>query len=194
MNSQIFRNRWGSNLLPALYVSFVIIASLIISVSVVKAQNSDFGVNANPSAFCVSPGLSAQSVVSVSSIGGFSGTVKLADSVIPTDSNVTLSSIPQNETLGSGQTVSFNLSMFTSPSTPLNTYTVSVYGFSDTTFHAANIQLTVSSSCSVGGIVVPTTLGSIGSNLSLGIALAGLIGIAATSMVYVNRVRARAKP
>jgi hypothetical protein len=182
--------------LPTACASLVILSSLLVSVSLVSAQNSDFAVNANPLNLCVNPGINAQSDISISSIGGFSGTVNLGDSISPLYSNgPTLSSIPSTVTLASGQTVPFTLGISTTASTPLYTYTITMSGFSGGILHQAIIELTVSTGCSVGGVIVPTAHATMGSDLMIGIAIAGLIGaVAATLVVYVSRSKSRAKP
>jgi len=174
--------------------SFFVLASLMVSVSVVSAANSDFTIDATPTTLCVNPGINGQSVISLSSVGGFSGTVNLGGSVSPLYANSpTLSGIPPSVTLASGQTVSFDLTMSTTTSTPLFTYRVTVSGLAGS-LHQVNIELTVSSACSVGGVIVPTTLGSIGSDLTLTITIAGLIGLTSVAfIVYVSRARTRAK-
>ncbi len=173
--------------------SFFILVSLLAPLVIASAEGSDFAVNANPLTLCVNPGIDAQSVISISSMGGFSGTVNLGDSVNPPYNNgPTLSNIPSSVTLAKGQTVSFALTIFTTTSTPLYTYTVTVSGLSGIILHQTNVELVVSSGCSVGAVIVPTTLGSIGSNIGLGITIAGLIGVASAALiVYESRVRTR---
>jgi len=175
--------------LPTACASLVILSSLLVSVSLVSAQNSDFAVSANPVTLCVNPGIDAQSVVSISSIGSFSGTVNLSDNVSPSYSNApALSSIPSSVTLSAGQTVPITLGVSTTTSTPLYTYTITVSGLSGATLHQATIELTVSSGCSVGGVIVPTSHGTMGSSLVIGVALAGLVGVVAAGLVvYVSR-------
>jgi hypothetical protein len=181
--------------IPTACASLVILSSLLVSVSLVSAQNSDFAINANPQFLCVNPGIDAQSYISVSSIGGFSGTVNLGDSVSPSYSNApTLSSIPPSETLASGQSGSFILGISTTASTALYTYTITVSGLSGATLHQTTIELTVSTGCSVGGSIVPTTHGSTGSGLMIGVVIAGLVGVVGASLVvYVNRSKSRTK-
>lgn len=182
--------------IPAACATLVILSSLLVSVSLVSAQNSDFAINVNPQFLCVNPGIDGQSYVSVSSIGGFSGTVTLGDSVSPSSSNSpTLSSIPSSETVASGQSASFVLGISTTASTPLYTYTITVSGLSGGTLHQTTVELTVSNGCSVGGSIVPMAHGSTGSELLIGVAIAGLAGtVGAALVVYVNRSRNRTKP
>jgi hypothetical protein len=189
MNSTISRiNRLRRNL-PTAVASLVILSSLLLSVSLANAQSSDFAVNANPVYLCVNPGINAQSLVTVSSIGGFAGTVNLSDSVSPSSNNApTLSSIPSSVTVSSAQPADFTLGMSTTTSTPVYTYTITVSGISGESYHTATIYLTVSADCSVGGVIVSTTHGTMGYSLVMGIAIAGIIGLVAASLVvYVSR-------
>jgi hypothetical protein len=189
MNSTVSGINRFKKALPTACASLVILSSLLVSVSLANAQSSDFAVSANPISLCVNPGIDAQSVVSVSSIGGFSGTVNLGDSVSPSTSDApTLSAIPSSVTLSSGQTVPITLGISTTTSTPLYTYTITISGLYGSTLHQATIELVVSSSCSVGGVIVPTAQGTMGSNLVIGIAIAGLVGIVAAGLVvFVSR-------
>jgi hypothetical protein len=182
--------------ITAACASLVILSSLLVSVSLVSAQNSDFAINATPQFLCVNPGIDAQSYVTVSSIDGFSGTVNLGDGVSPSSSNApALSNIPASETLSSGQSASFTLGISTTASTPLYTYTITVSGLSGATLHQATIELTVSTGCSVGGSIVSTAHGSTGSELMIGVVIAGLVGVVGASLVaYVNRRKSRTNP
>jgi uncharacterized membrane protein len=182
--------------LPATCASLVILSSLLLSVSLVSAQNSGFAINANSGNLCVNPGINAQTDISISSIGSFSGTVNLSGSVSPSYSNApTISGVPASVTVASGQSAGFTLGIYTTASTPLYTYTITVSGFSGSAYNSANIELTVSSGCSVGGVIVPMAHGTTGSDLMIGIAIAALIGaVAASLVVYVSRNKSRAKP
>jgi hypothetical protein len=184
-------------LLSTAIASLAILASLFVSVSFANAQNSDFSINANPVTLCVNPGIDATSVITLSSLGGYTGTVNLSDSVsAPYGNGPTLSSIQPSETLASGQSISFNLTMYTTTSTPLYTYTVTISGIDQGgNFHEANIYLTVTAGCSVGGVIVPMAHGTTGSDLMIGIVIAGLVGVVgATLVVYVSRIKSRTKP
>jgi hypothetical protein len=171
-------------------VSIVILASLVIATTAAHGQSPDFSISSSPPNLCVNPGVNAVAVISVQSLNHFVGTVKLAASVDPPFSNApALSPIPSSEKLDGGQSVSFNLAVSTTPSTPLYTYTMRVSGISGITFHQAVVMLTVAAGCSVGGIVLPTAgLASTGSYLGFGLAIAGLVGLAgATLAIRVSR-------
>jgi hypothetical protein len=194
MNPTISRiNRLKRNL-PTAVASLLVLSSLLLTVSLANAQGSDYSINANPLTLCTNPGINAQSNVSVSSIGGFSGTVYLSASVSPSYANApTLSGVPSNVTISSTAPASFTILFATTTLTPLYTYTIMVSGFSSGIPHQATIELAVDSACSVGGSIVSTSHPGIGSNLVIGIAIAGLIGMVAGSLVYANRRKNPAK-
>jgi hypothetical protein len=182
--------RWNGKNLVIFPISIMILASLLLSTSVVHGQNPDFTINTTPSVLCVNPGINAVSTISLSSVGSYAGTVNLGASVNPTMSNgPTLSSIPSSETLAAGQIINFNLTISTTASTPLYTYSVALTGFDGSIFHQTAIYLTVAAGCSVGGVVVPTAgLAPMISYLAYGVAIAGVVGIVgATLAVHVSR-------
>lgn len=174
-------------------ISLMILASLMLATSAVHAQGPDFALSASPPVLCVNPGINAVSSISVQSVSGFVGTVNLAASV---DSPITISPIPSSETLAAGQTISFNITIYTTTSTPLYTYYVRVSGISGATFHEAVVQLTVAAGCSVGGVVVPTAgLTPVTSYLAYGVAIAGIVGIVgATLAIYVSHRKLSPNP
>jgi hypothetical protein len=170
----------------------MILTSLWLATTVVRAQSPNFELTATPSNLCVNPGVNAVALISVASVNGFAGTINLTSSIDPNVSNgPTLSPIPSSETLAAGQTVSFNLAISTNTSTPLFTYSISVSGMSGTTFHQTFVRLTVEPGCSVGGVVLPTAgLAPTGSYLVFGLLIAGLVGVVgATLAIYVTRRR-----
>ena len=187
MNYEISKVNRFRKALPRILAPMLIFSSLIMTVSLVAGASPDFSVSANPLSLCVNPGIDAQSQVSVTSLNGFSGTVDLSANVSPSGGNtVTLSSIPSSETLSSGQTVSFPLGISTTTSTPLYTYTITVTGFSSTgsILHQTNIELTVATGCSVGGVIVPTShSASSGATFVTAIAVAGLLALVATGFL-----------
>jgi hypothetical protein len=171
-------------------ICLVTLASLLMATTVVHAQSPDFAITSTPSSLCVNPGVNGVAAITVQSVDGFTGTVNLASNIDPTVSNgPTLSPIPSSESLVAGQSVSFNLAISTSASTPLYTYTIQVSGLYGANFHQATVQLTVSAGCSVGGVVLPAAgLAPAGSFLVFGLIVAGLVGIVgATVAVRVSR-------
>ncbi len=178
-------------------VSLVILASLVIATTAAHAQSPDFSLSSSPSNLCVNPGVNAVAVVTLGSVDGFSGTVNLAANVDPSVTNgPTLSPIPSSETVGAGQSVSFNLDLSTTTSTPLYTYSVQVSGLSGGTFHRIVVQLTVAAGCSVGGVVLPTA-GLVQTNAFMvsGLIVVGLVGIAGASLgLYASRRKLTSNP
>ena len=161
-----------------LSTSLVAIAFLLMATTVAHAQSPDFGLASTPSNLCVNPGVNGVAQINVSSLGGFAGTVQLSSNVDPTVTNgPTLSPIPSSETLAAGQSVSFNLAISTTTSTPLYAYTITVSGLNGALYHTATLTLTVAAGCSVGGLVVSSGLASPGSFLALGLVVSGLVGL-----------------
>jgi hypothetical protein len=178
-------------------VSLVILASLVIATTVAHGQSPDFSLSSSPSNLCVNPGVNAVAAVTLGSVDGFSGTVNLAANVDPSVANgPTLSPIPSSETLGAGQSVSFNLDLSTTTSTPLYTYSIQVSALSGGTFHRIVVQLTVAAGCSVGGVVLPTA-GLVQTNAFMvsGLIVVGLVGIAGASLaVHTSRRKPTSNP
>jgi len=181
--------------LLAIPISILILAALMAATLAVHAQSTDFALNSTPSVLCVNPGVNAVSEISVQSLGGFSGTVNLGDSIGPNGANApTLSPIPSSVTLASGQTESFSLTISTTTSTPNALYTITVSGLSGATIHQATVQLTVAAGCSVGGTVLPTAgLSLVPSFFAYGVAIAGLVGIVGVGLA-VYAVRRKTNP
>ena len=180
-----------------LAISLVILASLVMATTAAHGQSPDFSLSSSPSNLCVNPGVNAVAVVTLGSVDGFSGTVNLAANVDPSVTNgPTLSPIPSSETVGAGQSVSFNLDLSTTTSTPLYTYSVQVSGLSGGTFHRIVVQLTVAAGCSVGGVVLPTA-GLVQTNAFMvsGLIVVGLVGIAGASLgLYASRRKLTSNP
>jgi hypothetical protein len=186
-------SRWNQKNLLTVPISLMILASLWLATTAVHAQSPDFALTGTPTNLCVNPGVNAVTQIGVQSLNGFAGTINLGSTVDPTVSNgPTLSPIPSSETLTAGQSVTFNLAISTTTSTPLYTYSIRLAGLSGATFHEIVVQLTVAAGCSVGGVVLPTAgLAPTGSYLVFGLAIAGLVGLAGATLAI--RVR-RQKP
>jgi LPXTG-motif cell wall-anchored protein len=187
----------NQKLVNTLGLSIVILTSLVLSTSLAAAQNPDFSISANPTTLCVNPGIDGTSVITISSLGGFSGTVNLGANISPNYSNgPTLSSIPSSVDLTGGQAIPLSLGVSTTQSTPIYAYTITVAGLSGGLYHSASVSLVVSTDCSVGGVTLPTSgPASTGTSFALGIAIAGLAGIAVAGLVfYVRRSRSNSAP
>jgi len=190
MPNSFTSNRPSQRNMLTVSTSLVALAFLMMATTIVHAQSPDFALTSTPSSLCVNPGVNAVAAITVQSVDGFAGTVNLASNVDPTVNNApALSPIPSSETLVAGQSVSFNLAISTSTSTPLYTYTIHVSGLSGAVFHQATVQLTVAAGCSVGGVVLPTAgLAPTSSYLVFGLVIAGLVGIVgATVAIHVSR-------
>jgi len=183
-------SQWNQKRFFTIPVSTIILSSIILTTAIVHAQSPDFALNATPSNLCVNPGVDGVAVISVQSVDGFAGTVNLASNVDPSVNNgPTLSPIPSSETLAAGQSVSFNLGISTTTSTPLYPYSIRVSGLSGATFHQTTVLLTVAAGCGVGGVVLPTVgLAPVTSYIVYGLVIAGLVGIVgATLAIHVSR-------
>ncbi len=97
---------------------------------------SDFALSASPTSVSANAGTTALSTLTVSAIGGFTGTVALTSSVSPA-SGLTCSLSPSSVTGGSGTSA---LSCFGSS----GTYTVTVTGTSGSLSHSTAVAVTIS--------------------------------------------------
>lgn len=99
---------------------------------------TDFSISVTPATQSVTLKGSASYTVSVSAIGGFTGTVSLSVGGAPASTTSTFS--PTSISGGSG---SSNLKIATSSKTPTGTFTLAVTGASGTLTHSVNVTLTV---------------------------------------------------
>jgi hypothetical protein len=149
-------NRNNPKIFPSLAIPAVILLVALTLCPQAHGQTSDFSLTATPANLCANPGVDARALITLESVGGFTGTINLNDTINPTvNDGPTLSSIPSSEPLAAGQAVSFYLTISTTISTPLGAYHVTVSGLSGNSFHQATIRLTVSAGCSVGGSLLP---------------------------------------
>jgi uncharacterized membrane protein len=112
-----------------------------IGVSLCSGQpgsSPDFSLGTWPLLPSVSAGSSTSTTVYVTSIGGFSGTVSLTASGLPSSANANFS--PGATVVGEG---SPTITISTSTSTPLGTYTVTITGTSGSLQHSTPVTLTV---------------------------------------------------
>ncbi len=104
----------------------------------------DFLISANPSSLSITQGSSGSSTITITSIGGFSGTVSLADTITPGSANSpTLTLNPNRVTLLSGGTASTVLTVNTTSGTGLGNYTIVVLATSGSVSHTVSISLMV---------------------------------------------------
>jgi hypothetical protein len=109
-----------------------------ISLTVTAAAQPDFALSASPGSLTVVQGNSGSSTITVSPTGGFTGSVTLSTSALP--SGVTAS-------FGTNPTTSTSVLTFTASSTAATgTSTITVTGTSGSLTHTTTISLTISSS------------------------------------------------
>lgn len=140
----------------------------------------DFSISASPSSQPATQGSNAAYTVSVNALNGFTDTVNLSVSGLP--SNASASFVPASVT-GSG---SSTLTVTTSSTTPVGSYTVSITGATATLSHTVNVTLTVNSSGDFALTASPTTLqisrGGSGSDTITVSALSGFTGAVSLSL------------
>src|SRR5919109_11730 len=108
-----------------------------------SVQSPDFSVKANPASMSTTPGSSTTSTITLTNLGGFTGTISLSAVSSPSGPSMSLS--PSSVSLSSGGSSSSTLTVTTQSSTPTGTYTITVTGSSGSTSHSTNLSLTVSS-------------------------------------------------
>ncbi|HYU55005.1 MAG TPA: hypothetical protein VEL71_02175 [Candidatus Dormibacteraeota bacterium] len=111
---------------------------------VVPPPSPDFSISAAPSSINVTRGSSTSSTITLTSIGGFAGTVNLSASISPSSgSSPTLALNPNRVTLLSGGTGNSVLTISTTGTTLLGVYTIVVLGVSGTLANSVSITLRV---------------------------------------------------
>ena len=113
------------------------------TVSLVVSANPDFSISGTPASSSVAQGSSAPYSVSVAGLNGFSGTVSLSVSGLPT--GATSSFIPASIGAGASSTMTIG----TAANTPVGTSTLTITGTSGSLSHTAIVSLTVTAG--VGG-------------------------------------------
>jgi hypothetical protein len=104
----------------------------------------DFSISASPASQSIGAGSSTSYTVTVAPINGFTGTVALSVSGLPTGATGTFS--PTSITGGSGTST---LNVTTSTSTPVGTYTLTIKGTSGSLIHTTTVTLVIAPlSCS----------------------------------------------
>lgn len=107
------------------------------TVTLVVQGPADFSISASPSSQTVTPGTNAAYTASINALNGFTGTVNLGVSGLPTGATASLS--PTSVT-GSG---SSTLVVSTATTTPAGTYTLIITGISGTLSHSNTVTLVV---------------------------------------------------
>jgi len=113
------------------------------SVSVTQPASPDFSISSSPSSFSLAQGASGSSTITLTSLGGFAGTITLSPSVSPSGPSVSVS--PTSVTLTAGSSATSSLTVTTQPATPIGSYTVTVSGTSNTISHSTTVQVIVGS-------------------------------------------------
>jgi hypothetical protein len=112
----------------------------------VTTTTPNFTLSASPSSLSVKQGTSGSSTITVTPSGGFTGSVTLSTSALP--SGVTAS-------FGTNPTTSTSTLTFTASSTaPTGTSTITVTGTSGTLSHTTTISLTISSTATATQLIV----------------------------------------
>ena len=149
----------------------------------------DFSINANPSTLNIPTGSFGTSQMTLNS-NGFSGTVSLSSTVVPSTLTITTTLKPTSVPLTPGGSGASTLNVTTTPFTPLGTYSVNVTGTSGTLSHSTQVTVTVTSG-TIGGTATTNSRGSIPPLIGLAtmiIITTGLTGI------YIRRARTKKIP
>src|SRR4029077_16145216 len=116
-------------------------ASTAQSVIVTQPAAPDFTISSNPSTLQLSPGSSGTSTITLTSLGGFTGTITLSPRVSPNGPAVSMN--PTSVTLVAGGSGTSTLTVSTQTSTGLGDYSVSVAGSSDSLSHSTSVLVSV---------------------------------------------------
>jgi hypothetical protein len=109
------------------------------SLTVTAPGTGDFSISASPTSLSMSRSGSATTTITISSIGGFTGTVSLSTSTLP--SGVTATFNPASVTGGSGtSTLTFTGS---GPGTQTGTFTITITGTSGSLTHTTTVTLRI---------------------------------------------------
>lgn len=112
--------------------------ALVNALAGTQTQTPDFTIAANPSSLTVKQGSSGNSTISISAIDGFSSSVSLAASNVP--SGVTVGFNPGSISGSQTSTATFTVASGTTP----GTYAITITGTSGSLMHSTTVSLTVS--------------------------------------------------
>src|SRR5260370_5270469 len=144
----------------------------------------DFSINANPSTLNIPAGSFGISQMSLNS-NGFSGTVSLSSTIVPSTPTITATLKPTSVTLSPGGSGASTLNVTTTPFTPLGTYSVNVTGTSGALSRSTQVTVTVTSG-TIGGTATTNPRGL--TLVPIGIATVITIAICLTG-IYVRRAK-----
>lgn len=125
------------------FVALSLSAGAAAAVVGAKSPSADFVVSANPSALSAEQGRQAQDTIKVAAKNGFSHTVALAVSGLPSGASVSLTNNPNHLTAQSVLTV------FTHPATRTGHYSLRITGTSGTLEHTVTVVLSVTKAATV---------------------------------------------
>ena len=113
-------------------------ATVLSHSATVTVNVSDFTITASPTSLSIVQGSAASSTITITSLGGFSGTVTLTYSA---SSSLTIKLSPSSIAMAGTATLTVN----STSSTPTGTYLVNVTGTSGPLTHAVTVTVTVTS-------------------------------------------------
>ena len=155
--------------------------SIVVHTMTVGTPPADYTIGATPGSQSISQGSSATYTTSISGLNGFTGTVNLSVSGLPT--GATASFNPTSIT-ASG---SSSLAVTTATSTPAGAYTLTITGASGTLSHTATVTLVVQGTPDFGITASPSsqTVGQ-GSNTTYTTSISALNGFTGTVSLGVS--------
>lgn len=130
--------------------------STTVTLTVNSAARPDFTISDSPTSITVTRGTTGHSTVTIGAVNGFTGTVSLSVSGLPSGASATFS--PNPITNGSGNS---SMSLSTSSSTPSGTYTLTITGTSTSPSltHSTTVTLVVNTA-STGNFSLSAALSS----------------------------------
>jgi uncharacterized membrane protein len=130
--------------------------STTVRLTVNSAAQADFTISDSPTSITVTSGATGHSTVTIGAVNGFTGTVSLSVSGLPSGASATFS--PNTITNGSGNST---MSVTTSSSTPAGTYTLTITGTSTSPSltHSTTVTLVVNTA-STGNFSLSASLSS----------------------------------
>ncbi len=169
---------------------FALATSIIASAVPVRAESPDYSIASTPLSNCIVLGATASYHITVSSIGGFAGTVVLDANVDPNATNgPTLSPIPSSVNLTASQTVAFELTASTTKNTTRQVYTITVDGLSGYNAHWMTVYLAFQPLCGAdNGVIIPVYgTAQLVAYASMAVALVSLTVV--TAIIYTRRLK-----
>lgn len=145
----------------------------------------DFSLSLSPSSVTLMPSGSASTTVTVGSIGGFTDTVSLSATGLP--SGVSASFSPTSVTPPSGGSASSSLTLTASSSAVAGTYTVTIHGIAGNSSHTVTLTLTIGSPADFTVSVAPQSLSiAQGSGASTTVTVGSLNGFNSSTSLSIS--------